>query len=140
MANQEAIQHSFKRDRYVNARGGNSHFLDIYCSKCSQHIALYQKDGHGRLLRMYLDRIFEPRDLSYLQSRASSKAEVPNLKCPKCSALIGMPMVYEAEKRLAFRLIYGSFVQKKSDGVYPPAQGTDTVHKSEKGDSSEKQD
>jgi len=52
----------------------------------------------------------------------SNKADMPNLKCPKCTALIGTPMVYEAERRLAFRLIHGSFVKKKSDGVYPPAQ------------------
>lgn len=121
MVDQKTTQHSLKKDKYVNARGGNSHFLDLYCSKCNQHLVLYQKDGHGRLLRMYLDRIFEPQELTLLQSRISSKTEMPNLKCPKCNALIGTPMVYEAERRLAFRLIHGSFVKKKSDGVYPPS-------------------
>lgn len=121
MADQKINQHLLKKDKYVNARGGNSHFLDLFCSKCNQHLALYQKDGHGRLLRIYLDRIFEPQELSLLQSRIDDKAEMPNLKCQKCGTIIGTPMIYEAEKRLAFRLIHGSFAKKKSNGVYPPA-------------------
>lgn len=119
MADQNTTQHSLRKDKYVSTRGGNSHFLDLFCSKCNQHFALYQKDGHGRLLRMYLDRIFAPQELALLHSKMSNKADMPNLKCPKCAALIGTPMVYEAERRLAFRLIHGSFVKKKSDGVYP---------------------
>lgn len=114
-------QHSLKKDKYVNARGGNSHFFDLYCSKCNQYLILYQKDGRGRLLRIYLDRIFEPREFSLPQSRINRKGKMPSLKCPKCKALIGTPMIYEAEKRLAFRLIHGSFVKKKSDGIYPPS-------------------
>ncbi|MBI3458891.1 hypothetical protein HY061_01350 [Candidatus Azambacteria bacterium] len=121
MADQNITQHFFKKDKYVNARGGNSYFLDLFCSKCNQHFALYQKDGHGRLLRMYLDRIFAPQELAFLQSKMSDKTEMPNLKCPECNALIGTPMVYEAERRLAFRLIHGSFRKKKSDGVYLPS-------------------
>jgi ribosomal protein S27E len=135
MAEQKTTQHSLKKDKYVNARGGNSHFLDLFCSKCNQHLALYQKDGRGRLLRMYLDRIFEPQELSFLHSRIGNKAGMPNLKCSKCGALIGTPMIYEAERRLAFRLIHGSFVKKKSDGVYPPTQQTQNT---EKGGSDEK--
>ncbi len=121
MQNQKTTkQHTLKKDKFVNARGGNSHFLDLYCSKCNQYLVLYQKDGHGRLLRMYLDRIFEPQEFSLLQSMVGSKAGMPNLKCSKCGVIIGTPMIYEAEKRLAFRLIHGSFVKKKSEGVYSP--------------------
>jgi len=120
MTKQKSTQHIFKKDKYVNARGGNSHFLDIYCSRCGQHLALYQKDGHGSLLRTYLDRIFEPQELSLLQLKSSNKRDIPSFKCPKCGSLVGTPMVYEREQRLAFRLIRGSFVKKKSDGVYPP--------------------
>ncbi|MCL5257731.1 MAG: hypothetical protein M1505_00635, partial [Patescibacteria group bacterium] len=104
----------------------------------TEYFSLYQKDGHGRLLRMYLDRIFEPQELALLQSKMSSKADMPNLKCPKCGALIGTPMVYEAERRLAFRLIHGSFVKKKSDGVYPPAQQTRNTYNPERGGNDEK--
>lgn len=138
MADQKTTQHSLKKDKYVNTRGGNSHFLDLFCSKCNQHLALYQKDGRGRLLRMYLDRIFEPQELSLLQSKIGSKAEMPNLKCPKCGVLIGTPMIYEAERRLAFRLIHGSFVKKKNDDVYPPAQQTRNTHNTEKGGNDER--
>lgn len=138
MADQNSTQHSLKKDKYVGARGGNSHFLDLFCSKCNQHFALYQKDGHGRLLRMYLDRIFAPQELALLQSKMSNKANMPNLKCPKCDALIGTPMVYEAERRLAFRLIHGSFVKKKSDGVYTSTQQIRNNHNHQKGGSDEK--
>lgn len=113
-------QHKFKKDRYVRSRGGNSHFLDLYCSKCANFIALYQKDGPGSLLRLYLDRIFEPQELASLQFKNFSKNRVPSLRCPKCASLLGTPMVYERENRLAFRLLQGLIIKKKSDGVYPP--------------------
>ncbi|MFA6918963.1 MAG: hypothetical protein WC244_02510 [Patescibacteria group bacterium] len=106
-------QHTLKKDKYVNARGGNSYFLNLCCSKCTQYLALYQKDGHGALIRLYLDRIFEPRELSKLQFEKTGKKDMPNLKCLRCNSLIGIPMVYEPEQRLAFLLIRGSFVKKK---------------------------
>jgi len=109
-----------KKDRYSKNRGGNSRFLDIFCSFCDSHIALYQKDGHGALLRMYLDRIFEPSALAALQHQSGGKKDLPNLQCPKCRVLIGTPMVYELESRLAFRMVRGSFAKKNSDGTYPP--------------------
>lgn len=112
--------HKFKKDRYVKTRGGNSHFLDLYCSGCNNHLLLYQKDGQGSLLRLYLDRIFEPQELSVLQSTCNNKSQIPNLKCSACQKLIAIPMVYKQENRLAFNLVPGSFVKKKSEGVYPP--------------------
>lgn len=102
-----------KRDKYSSARGGNSHFLNISCSGCKQYITTYQKDGHGGLLRLYLDRIFAPEILSRLQLVAKSKKDIPNLVCSKCSTLIGAPMIYEKEERFAFRLIHGSFTKNK---------------------------
>lgn len=115
-------KHFPKKDRYSKERGGNSRFLDIFCSVCNSHVALYQKDGPGALLRMYLDRIFAPVALSTLQNQGGGKKDLPNLRCPKCSALIGTPMVYELESRLAFRLVRGSFAKKNSDGTYPPTK------------------
>ena len=119
MPDQKITQYKLKKGKYRNARGGNSHFLDLYCSECNQHLVLYQKDGVGRLLRLYLDRIFEPQNLSILQSKIKSKTDMPNLKCPKCETCIGIPMLYKPENRLAFRLVFGSFVKKKSKGFYP---------------------
>lgn len=122
MTNHEIKKYKVKKDRYAKTRGGNSHFLDIFCSTCNSHIALYQKDGSGALLRMYLDRIFAPAALATLQDQSDGKKDVPNLQCPKCRALIGIPMVYELESRLAFRLVRGSFAKKNSDGTYPPTR------------------
>ncbi len=113
----ETTRHKFKKDRYANARGGSSEFLNIYCSSCNTHLALYQKDGPGNLLRMYLDRIFEPGDLSALQD---SNSPTPALKCSSCGQLIATPMIYKLEDRAALRLIRGTFYKKKSNGTYPP--------------------
>ncbi len=119
MTDENHKKHDSKKDRYSKARGGNSRFLDIFCGACNSHVALYQKDGPGALLRMYLDRIFAPVALAILQNQGDSKKDIPNLQCPKCRALIGTPMVYESENRLAFRMIRGSFTKKNSDGTYP---------------------
>jgi hypothetical protein len=109
-----------RRDRYARARGGPSHLVDVYCAACGAHVLLYQKDGPGTLVRLYLDRILAPPSLADLQYRCESKADVPNLVCPSCECVLGVPMLYAAEKRLAFRLIRGRFSRKKSPGVYPP--------------------
>jgi phage FluMu protein Com len=116
MAIQQRAEHSFKHDRYSSARGGNSHFLELHCAQCDQFISLYQKDGPGRLLRLYLDRVFEPSELSVLQVVVSREVDVPDLKCPKCKALLGTPMVYKPERRLAFRLIRGRIAIKGKSG------------------------
>lgn len=106
--------YKLKKDKYVNTRDGNSHFIEICCSKCSERVVLYQKDGIGSLYRLYLDRIFEPETLSVLQYRCLDKKGLPRLMCAKCNVLIGVPMIYVPEKRLAFRLIHGTFLKKKS--------------------------
>lgn len=77
MNEQKSTQHTLKKDRYVNARGGNSHFLDLYCNRCGQHLALYQKDGRGSLIRLYLDRIFDPKKLSWLYLKSTKKRICP---------------------------------------------------------------
>lgn len=119
MTKQRMNQHSFKNDRYAKSRGGNSHFLDLYCSNCNYHLLLYQKDGRGVLLRLYIDRIFEPPTLAKLQFECKSKNDMPNIKCSNCQKIIAIPMVYKLENRLAFSLIRGTFVKKKSTGIYP---------------------
>jgi len=62
----------------------------------------YQKDGPGILKRLYLDRI--------VPSEFSPTGK--NLICKKCKTLIGIPMIYEKEKRKAYRLFAGT-VEKK---------------------------
>lgn len=101
---------TFKQDKYKKARGGYSRFLEIKCEKCRNLIALYQKDGPGSLKRMYLDRIFSPEKLSRLQNIAIKK--IPNLVCSKCKQIIGIPYIYQKEKRPVFRLFEGSVTKK----------------------------
>ncbi|PIP74570.1 MAG: hypothetical protein CO135_01120 [Candidatus Levybacteria bacterium CG_4_9_14_3_um_filter_35_16] len=104
----EIKKFKFKRDKYRKTRGGTSHFLDLYCTKCKNHLLLYQKDGPGILKRLYLDRILAPDEL------ISSKL----LVCLKCSSLIGNLSIYEKEKRKAFNLIPGTLTKKISKGEY----------------------
>ena len=101
-----------KRDKYFKARNSTAVFYNLFCGKCGERVALYQKDGLGRLLRLYLDRIFEPEWLSNIQQE-KEKINVPTLICGKCKAVLGVPMVYKPEKRLAFRLIRGSLRKER---------------------------
>jgi len=103
------------KDGYRKARDGNSVLLDIYCSKCNTRLMIYQKDGIGTLLRSYLDRILWPEKLASLSndSRIRETKDIPNLSCERCNSLIGIPMIYAPERRLAFRLIRGSFRKQK---------------------------
>jgi len=72
----------------------------------------YQKGGRGGLLRCFIKGILTPDELVALQS-IGEKEGLPNLNCPECSQLIGVPMVYK-DGRLAFRMIYGTFQKKKA--------------------------
>ncbi len=91
-----------KRDKYKSARGGRSKLLDILCRKCGTPVLVYQKDGPGGLLRLYLDRIRFPQDLAGL--RHLPLGDIPYLKCPACGELLGAPYIYAKEKRPAYRL------------------------------------
>lgn len=113
MLDVNGAKYKIKKDKYSNARGGNSIFFEIFCSKFNKYILTYQKDGIGNLHRLYLDRIFDPIKLVELQKFVSSKQDIPNLFCSKCSSLIGVPMIYEKENRFAYRLIHGAFIKIK---------------------------
>jgi len=91
----------FKNDRYKKARGGYSRLLKISCQKCGENVCLYQKDGPGNLRRMYIDRIID--------SKISISKK--DLSCPK-GHLLGVKIIYEKEKRPAFRLFVDSVVKK----------------------------
>ena len=100
----------FKKDKFRNARGSYSRLIEIKCRKCNSQIALYQKDGPGSLLRLYLDRIFSPKELTNLQK--VDLDNIPLLKCKKCGELLGTPYVYDKEKRKAFRLYQDAVIKK----------------------------
>lgn len=91
-----------KKDRFRKSRGGTSQIYELKCSSCNSSLLKYQKDGTGALLRLYIDRIIEPK----LDGRS-------NLLCIKCKTMIGIPMIYKAENRLAYRLVKGSFSKKR---------------------------
>jgi len=100
----------FKKDKFNNARKGGSKLLELNCRKCNSLIAVYQKDGPGSLLRLYLDRICSPDKLVNLQKK--SIKEILALRCEKCHELIGTPYIYEKENRKAFRLYHDAVVKK----------------------------
>jgi hypothetical protein len=95
---------SLKSDRYRKSRGGHARWLLLYCEKCSQPFAVYQKDGPGILKRLYLDRIIVPEELSSGHNNA--------LMCRACKVTLGIRIVYEKEKRLAYRLFAGAVGKK----------------------------
>lgn len=99
-------KYPIKSDKYSRARGGNSIHYSLSCADCGEFLLIYQKDGIGNMLRLYLDRIIAPENLANLQE-SKSKSDFSSLKCAKCGLIIGIPMVYASEKRLAFRLIRG---------------------------------
>jgi len=103
----------FLNDRYKQKRGGSSYLITLFCAHCSTQLLVYQKDGKGSLIRLYLDRIIAPKELTELQN-IFHFSRIPPLVCPKCQRIIGAPMIYAPEKRRAIRLIHGSFLKKKS--------------------------
>ncbi|MBU4010585.1 MAG: hypothetical protein KJ882_07445 [Proteobacteria bacterium] len=108
----KGIKYKIKKDRHHKTRGGTAQFLELSCGKCGNYVVLYQKDGPGNLLRLYIDRIIE----SYLGTELQNfvnKSDLPIFKCPECDNVMGVPMVYERENRLAFRLIRGSVTKTK---------------------------
>jgi len=89
------MEYKIKKDKYFNSRDGIAHFVKIYCSRCDTYVLTYQKDGHGALIRMYMDRVVEPA-IPYAP-----------LKCRSCGELLAVPMVYKKEKRGALRINRG---------------------------------
>jgi len=92
------------KNKYTRARGGSAELQSIICGKCNETILTYQKDGKGSLVRMYLDRIVTPEELVDVYKDIHTKNDTPSLFCPKCKNLIGVPMIYEKENRLALRV------------------------------------
>lgn len=107
------MKYEVKSDKYTKARGGNPKFNIISCINCKHEIFLYQKDGPGKLLRMYLDKFVAPREIVDELKKINKKSDMKGLKCPYCGELLGVPMIYEKENRLAFRLILNKITRKE---------------------------
>lgn len=108
-----------KKDQYRINRGGKSEFLEITCSKCNSLVFVYQKDGPGPLLRTYFDRIVFPNNFSNLQNEFNidNFKNASELKCPICKYILGIPINYEKEQRVAFRLFQGSVKKKRFKNI-----------------------
>ncbi len=83
-----AAKSVLKNDKYKKARGGYSRLLNIRCAKCDTHLFYYHKDGPGSL------------------------KGTPQLVCPSCKQLIGIPISYKKENRLAYRLFTGAISKR----------------------------
>lgn len=90
-----------KNDMYRKKRGGTSKLIAVKCVFCENNLLMYQKDGIGKLLRLYVDRI--------IVSNSQEKCAESSLCCPCCGNIVGVRYIYKPEKRLAYRLIPGSF-------------------------------
>ena len=100
----------WKNDTYKKARGGYARLFAVSCATCGTHLFYYQKDGPGIVKRLYLDRIYQSHAYTGLQHRALQ--HVPQLLCPQCGEHLGIPIVYQKEQRLAFRLFAGAVTTK----------------------------
>lgn len=83
----------------IKNRFGKFYLFNLRTSDRWRKLLVYQKDGKGNLHRLYKDRILR----SYV-----SVDEKSTIKC-ECGKMIAHPMVYEKEKRSAFRLIPGAY-------------------------------
>ena len=100
----------WKNDTYKQVRGGYARLLAVSCATCGTHLFYYQKDGPGIVKRLYLDRIYQSHAYAGLQHRALQ--HLPHLLCLQCGEHLGMPMLYQKEQRLAFRLFAGAVTTK----------------------------
>jgi|GEM_PF-202250 hypothetical protein len=98
----------FIHDSYTQRRG-NPAMYEIFCRDCRKSLMYYQKDGPGRLLRCYLDRIRAPQDLVDRQKEKFSVSESRRLRCKDCETIIGWPMIYKSENRPAYNMDQGKF-------------------------------
>jgi hypothetical protein len=102
----------WKNDTYRKARGGYARLLAVSCATCGTHLFSYQKDGPGIVKRLYLDRIYQSDAYTGLQHRALK--HLPQLLCSHCGEHLGIPIIYQKEQRLAFRLFAGAVTTKIS--------------------------
>ena len=103
---------NWKNDTYRKARGGYARLFAVSCATCGTHLFSYQKDGPGIVKRLYLDRIYQSNAYTGLQHLALR--QIPQLICPQCGEHLGIPIIYQKEQRLAFRLFEGSVTKKLS--------------------------
>lgn len=96
-------------DMFRKSRGGYSRLLEIHCEGCGSFVCNYQKDGPGLLKRMYLDRITGSG--AYVGLDKLPIDSVKDFACTKCLRVLGIPIVFKKEDRLAYRLFAGAITK-----------------------------
>lgn len=105
----KASDFKFVYDSYTEARG-KPKMLEITCNNCGQWILDYQKDGPGKLLRCYTDRIYHPKKLKVNTFTKVNVKQARSLSCTKCLNVLGKPFIYvrqfpKPEMRPAYRIL-----------------------------------
>jgi len=85
----------------------------IHCAKCEAFVLTYHKHGAGKgILRLYISNIYSPSELvKKLNAGFSKIKEVPNLACPECGEVLGVPAISKGQKWV-FRMRQGYFHRK----------------------------
>ncbi len=93
--------------------GKNYKEYSIHCAKCNTYMLTYHKFGAGKgILRLYFAHITAPESLAALaRSDYERISQVPNLQCPNCQEVIGVPATSKG-KRWVFRMRQGFFRRK----------------------------
>ena len=60
---------------------------------------------------MYMDRIIEPTKLQKNQYKALQ--DIPPLRCSECKEIVAHPVIYQKEKRNAYRLFVDGVIKKR---------------------------
>ncbi|PIQ96458.1 MAG: hypothetical protein COV67_09450 [Nitrospinae bacterium CG11_big_fil_rev_8_21_14_0_20_56_8] len=87
-----------------------SGMLDIHCKRCGSYVLSYWKEGTGRLVRMYFDRIQAARG----EKEGICGPFPTHLTCPNCTHRMGTAVTPEPGRK-AYRMIPGTFRRKKSE-------------------------
>lgn len=97
----------FKVDKHSKARGGSSKILTLYCGSCGNYVMSYQKDGPGKLLRCYRDRIHAIVGGLPPAFTSESLREAFPLICAACKTKLAVPIIYTGygEHRPAYALL-----------------------------------
>lgn len=109
VSKESSPQFNFIFDQYTEARG-EPQMLEITCRKCNAWCMDYQKDGLGRLLRCYVDRIYHPSALRNKVFTQRNLKNTSNLSCVECSTSLAEPIIYKRqypkpEIRPAYRIL-----------------------------------
>ncbi len=86
---------------------------NIHCGKCGEYVLTYHKHGAGKgILRLYFSNIYSPEKLiKKLKAGFSKIKEAPNLLCPECEEVLGVPAISKGQKWV-YRMRQGYFHRK----------------------------